>query len=324
LSDGRKILLPINNGQHHLHGGPDGFYKQIWQLASIYHDTNDSGTAPRANVVFRHVSPDGAGGYPGEVTATVTYSLDGDNTLRMKFEATTTAETIVNLCNHAYWNLSGARPSILDGPGATSPSVLGHRLWINAEHVTEVDGELIPTGRLTPVRSTPGLDFTRPTGTPLSVRIGQWADCKSTNGGVDHNFVLNRPRDSGGRLVHAATLSDPSSGRVMDVSTTAVGIQCYTGNFLAGAWAGRGGVRYGKHAAVCLETQVRRGRRLHLPSLPTARLMGLRCVRVRAVSPQAFPDSPNIASFPSVTLMPGERYVHETAHHFSVAEGRSV
>jgi len=211
-----EYKLAANNGKNHLHGGPKNFSKVVWQ----------GKTLPNG-VELTYVSKDGEEGYPGNLTVKVTYTLTENNELRIDYEATTDKATPVNLTNHAYFNLAGGG------------SVLDHQLWLAADRYTVADAELIPTGEIAPVKGT-GLDFTTPT--RISTRIDQF---KPRPGGYDHNFVLNT---DGKQPVLAARLTDPKSGRVMEVRTTEPGMQLYSGNHL-------------KHGAVCLETQ-------HYPDSP--------------------------------------------------------
>jgi aldose 1-epimerase len=230
--DGIEYTLAVNNGPNHLHGGLTGFDKAVWK-AEPFTDAAASGGRSRAGVRFRHLSPDGDEGYPGNLAVMVTYSLDDAGSLRIDYEATTDRPTVVNLTNHAYWNLAGA------GSG----DVLGHELILAAERFLPVDETLIPTGERRPVAGTP-MDFR--TGHAIGERIA------ATGGGYDHCFVLaDSPRQV---PALAAVLRDPRSGRVMRVLTTEPGIQLYTGNFLDGIH-GAGGKVFHRHGALCLEAQ---------------------------------------------------------------------
>jgi aldose 1-epimerase len=230
--DGQKYQLPLNNGENSLHGGPDGFDKKIWAAKT----GSDS-------IAFTLVSPDGDMGYPGALTVEVVYTLE-DNALRLDYTATTDKATVVNLTNHAYFNLHG------DDRG----NVLDQEMTIYADRFTPTDAGLIPTGELAEVAGTP-LDFH--TSTVIGERINDTFEPIQLAGGYDHNFVVN---GVSGELRPAARLYDPASGRVMTVSTTEPGIQFYSGNFLGGA-IGRHGVEYAKNAGLCLETQ-------HYPDSP--------------------------------------------------------
>lgn len=225
--DGVEYVLAQNNGPNHLHGGIKGFDKAVWAAEPTTHDG-----APALRL--RHVSPDGDEGYPGTLTTTVTYVLTDDNALEIHYEAETDRPTIVNLTQHAYFNLAGRR----------SETILDHEMQILASRYTPVDETLIPTGELRAVKDTP-MDFTTPH------RIGARID--QVEGGYDHNYVLD---SGGGALALAARVHDPASGRVMEVHTTEPGLQFYTGNFLDGSIKGKGGRVYPKHAGFCLEAQV--------------------------------------------------------------------
>jgi aldose 1-epimerase len=226
---GKEYKLAVNNGPNALHGGKKGFDKMVWKAEPVK-------AANGVAVKFTYKSPDGEEGYPGNLTATVTYTLTTKNELRLDYTATTDKATPVNLSNHTYFNLAG--------PGAGD--ILGHWTVLAANKYTPVDETLIPTGEIKPVRGTP-LDFTKPRA--IGTRIAQM---KGKPGGYDHNFVLN----SGGKsLALAATVRDPKSGRVMEMFTTEPGVQFYTGNFLDGSNKGKGGVVYKKHHGFCLEAQ---------------------------------------------------------------------
>lgn len=230
--DGTVYQLATNNGPNHLHGGRIGFHQRIWQHEPAQGDGF-------VGVKFTYVSPDGEENYPGTLVATVVYRLTADNRLETEYTATTDKPTVVNLTNHAYWNLAGA------GVG----TVLDHILQINADYYLPVDDTLIPLGHLAPVEGTP-FDFRQPK------PIGR--DIEKTNGGYDHCFALNKPKP--GELSFCARLEDPKTGRVMEVFTTQPGVQVYTANGLNGRLGARGRT-YPKFGTVCLETQ-------HFPDSP--------------------------------------------------------
>ena len=233
--DGKDYKLAVNNGPNSLHGGLKGFDKVIWKAREIENHLGPS-------VRFDYTSVDGEEGYPGTLKVVVVYTLTNDNELRIDYSAETDKATVVNLTNHAYWNLAG------EGEG----TILDHHLQVLATQFTPVDDTSIPTGELKNVESTP-LDFLKPHA--LGERLAQ-----APNGnGYDHNFVL---RKSGvGTLDLAAVLKDPKSGRAMQVFTSEPGIQLYTANHLDGSLTGKSGKKYVKNGAACLETQ-------HFPDSP--------------------------------------------------------
>jgi len=201
--DGVEYHLAANAGPHHIHGGRKGFGQRVWQARMLPPANHE------ASVRLTYFSKDGEEGYPGNLTASVTYTLNDRNELRLDYQATTDKATPVNLCCHAYFNLAG------------SGDVRGQELWLNAGHYTPTDAELIPTGQIVPVKGTP-LDFTAPT------LIGARADQLKPHPGVyDNNYVIN---GGGKSLVLAARARDPRSGRVLEVRTTQPGVQLYTGN----------------------------------------------------------------------------------------------
>jgi aldose 1-epimerase len=251
--DGAEHVLPANHGAACLHGGPEGFHAQLWSAREV-----------PGGVELSRTSPDGEMGFPGNLDATVTYTLD-DGGLEIRYAAATDRPTVVNLTNHAYWNLAG---------GGT---VEDHVLELPASSFVAVDAELIPT-EVTGVEGTP-LDFRAPRriGDRLRAPHPQLRHAR----GYDHAWVL----DPSGGLRLAARVHDPGSGRVLEVLTDQPGVQFYSGNFLDGAVAGRGGRAMRQGDGLCLETQ-------HLP------------------------DSPNRPDFPSTVLRPGERYETRTLLRF--------
>jgi aldose 1-epimerase len=230
--DGKKYSLPLNNGGNSLHGGPHGFNNVVWKAKPIAN-----------GVELNYLSKDGEAGYPGNLSATVRYTLvKGD--LRIEYSATTDKDTVVNLTNHSYFNLAG------------QGDILNHQLTLHAAHFTPVDAGLIPTGELKPVESTP-FDFRKPVA--VGARINANDEQLHLAHGYDHNWVLDN--SGGGKLSEAAEVYDPSSGRVLKVLTDQPGIQFYSGNFLDGSIKGKGGKPDELHAALCLETQ-------HFPDSP--------------------------------------------------------
>ncbi|MFN3945832.1 MAG: aldose epimerase family protein [Allosphingosinicella sp.] len=259
--DGREYRLSANDGPHALHGGSAGFEKRLWEVRPFEQDG-------AAGAVLRYVSPAGEQGFPGELEVEVTYTLLPSNELRIDFEARTDAPTVLNLTSHGYFNLAGA------GSG----TVLDHLLEIAADSYAETNEGGIPTGRFNPVAGTP-FDFTsaRPT------RAQQSADHPQMEGrrGFNHSWILG----GDGGLAQAATLSDPASGRRLDVLTTEPSIHIYTGGWLGNGGVGAQGRVYGPHEGIALETQ-------HLP------------------------DSPNQPDFPSTVLRPGETFRSTTIFRF--------
>jgi aldose 1-epimerase len=233
--DGRSYQLPLNDTTNSLHGGGQGFDKVVWRVVSV-----EGG--PGASVVLSHVSPEGEAGYPGRLEVTVTYSLDDTGALTIAFAATTSAPTIVNLTNHAIFNLAGE-----GAPGG----VEGHRLTIPATTYTPVDAALIPTGELRPVEGTV-FDFRTPRVIGDGLRDARDEQIRLGRG-YDHNYALDKGVTDEPAL--AARLEDPDSGRVLEVLTTDPGLQVYSGNFLDGTLVGKGGHLYRMGDGLALEPQ---------------------------------------------------------------------
>lgn len=237
--DGRTHQLPLNDGDHSLHGGDKGFDKRVW-------DVEPFTSAEGPGLTLRYVSVDGEMGYPGTLTTRVDYTLTDDGDWRIDYHATASAPTVVNLTSHVYFNLAG------EGSG----DVYDHELRIAASRYTPVDAGLIPTGELAPVARTP-FDFRR------SKTIG--ADLRDDHEqllygkGIDHNLVLDKGITRAPERV--ATVREPSSGRTMSIATTEPGLQFYSGNFLDGSFAGTSGRVYRQGDGFCLETQ-------HFPDSP--------------------------------------------------------
>jgi aldose 1-epimerase len=232
--DGKEYTLTANDHGNTLHGGPGGFHNRMWKANTI-----------PSGVELKYVSKDMEEGYPGNLSATVRYTVtNGD--LKIEYSATTDKPTVLNLTNHSYFNLAG------QGKG----TILGTELTLKASQFTPVDSGLIPTGELKPVAGTP-FDFLKPH------KIGERINAddeqmKLGHNGYDHNFVID---DGGKEPTEAAEVYDSGSGRVMQVYTTEPGVQFYTSNFLDGSIKGKGGVAYPRNAALCLETQ-------HFPDSP--------------------------------------------------------
>jgi aldose 1-epimerase len=261
-----EYKLAVNNGENALHGGLKGFDKRVWTAKDV--------SAPDAPALqLSYLSKDGEEGYPGNLSVTVTYTLAPDNGLKIEYLAATDKNTVLNLTNHSYFNLAG------QGEG----DILGHILQIDADRFTPIDAGLIPTGELRKVGGTP-FDFRKPAA--IGARIGEKDQQLTYGKGYDHNFVLN---GGGGSPAFAARVTEPKSGRVMEVRTTQPGVQLYTGNFLDGTIHGKGGKVYPHRGALCLETQ-------------------------------HFPDSPHHPEWPTVVLKPGERYHQTTEYRFSIAQ----
>ena len=258
--DGVQYQAPINSGKNCLHGGIKGFDKVVW--------------TPKFNgnaLELTYLSRDGEEGFPGTLTAKVVYTLTDQNELKIDYSATSDKPTIVNLTNHSYFNLAG------QGNG----TVLDQVVSINADAFTPVDKNMIPTGEIQSVAGTP-MDLRKPIA--IGIHVDDPYEQIKLGGGYDHNWVLNKKQS--GELSLAASVGDPKSGRVLEVWTTEPGVQLYTANFLDGKLLGKGGKKYQRRGAFCLETQ-------------------------------HYPDSPNHPNFPSVVLRPGQTYQETTIYRFS-------
>jgi aldose 1-epimerase len=260
--DGKTYHLPKNDGPNTLHGGTTRtFDKVVWDGEPLKGKTG---------VAFSYLSKDGEEGFPGNLKVKVTYTLTDANELVIDYEATTDKATPINVSQHSYFNLKG------EGNG----DILDHEVMLNADKFTPVDKNLIPTGELRPVKGTP-FDFTTPT--KIGTRIDDSYEQLQLGHGYDHNFVINR---NGSGMVLAARVHEPTTGRVLEVSTTQPGVQFYTGNFLDGSVTGKEGHVYKRRYGFCLETQ-------------------------------HFPDSPNHPDFPNTILKPGETFHQTTTFKFS-------
>lgn len=235
--DGKEYTLAANNGPNNLHGGKKGFQYVVWDAVQ----PNDS------TVELSYTSPDMEEGFPGELKVKVTYSVTSDNAIKMDYSAQTNKNTVVNLTNHAYFNLNG------EGSG----DILKHTAQIYADTYTPVDATLIPTGKLEPVAGTP-FDFTKPE--TIGARIGADNVQLKYGRGYDHNYVLNGTKGAYG-LTHAATFTGDQSGVVMDIYTQEPGLQFYSGNFNEGKNTLKSGAKDIHRGAFCAETQ-------HFPDSP--------------------------------------------------------
>jgi len=261
--EGKEYSLFTNDGQNTLHGGKKGFDKVVWEAKE----------AP-GSISFHYLSKDGEEGYPGNLDVTVTYTLTDSNALAIDYKATTDKATVLNLSNHTYFNLHG------QGNG----DILGHQLQLFADAFTPVDSVLIPTGKVEKVAGTP-FDFT--TSHTIGERVNA-ADQQIVFGkGYDHSFVLTA-KAVVGEQHPVARVTEPESGRVMEVTSDQPAVQFYCGNFLNGSEKGKGSA-YQKRTGFCLETQ-------------------------------HYPDSPNQPGFPSSVLKPGETFTSKTVYTFSVSK----
>jgi aldose 1-epimerase len=267
--DGKTYQLAQNSNGQHLHGGVKGFDKVVYQA-----ETSTTNHIPVLKL--RYLSRDGEEGYPGNLDFCVEYTLAETNELTLDYTAVSDKRTVVNFTNHMYFNLTGDAEN----------DILQHELMINAAEFTPVNPDLIPTGKLTSLQGTP-LDFQQPT--MIGVRIESDVEQLHLARGYDHNYVL---RGDISILKPAARVFEPVSGRILEILTTEPGIQFYSGNFLGGAVAGKGGKLIKHRCGLCLE-------------------------------PQHFPDSPNQPGFPSTVLDPGQTYHSQTVYRFSTAAPRS-
>lgn len=270
--DGKSYQLAINNGPNHLHGGPEGFSNKVWEISC-----QDS-----SSIAFSLTSPDGDENYPGEIKVNAVYRWSDDNVLSLEITATTDKATVVNLTNHAYWNLAGE----------DSGSILSHELEINASNWLPTDDTLIPIGTIASVEGTP-MDFR------VSKEIGRDIkadfDALKFGKGYDNCWIIDGgaadPTNTGGSsekaLRKAAVLSEKKSGRILEVYTTQPAAQVYTGNWLAGSPISKSGRSYNDYDGVAIECQ-------------------------------GLPDSPNQPNFPSTVLRPGEEYKESIEFRFLI------
>jgi len=259
--DGMTYHLTPGKGGNHLHGGGTGFDKVFWNV--------DVSATTEQTLRLTHTSIDGDEGYPGELSVAVVYTLADNDEVSIHYSAKTDKATIINLSNHSYFNLATI--------GATD--ILDHVVELNADVFTPVNNEMIPTGELRSVTETP-MDLREPT--RIGAQIDDDYEQLAYGSGFDHNWVLNR---TGEGLEFAARVTEPISGRILEVMTTEPGVQFYSGNRLDGSIIGKGGRAYQARAGFCLETQ-------------------------------HFPDSPNQVTFPSTILRPGETYESTTVYRF--------
>lgn len=263
--DGQEYQLAINNGPNHLHGGPTGFHARVWDAEQVDAQT----------LKLHYLSVDGEEGFPGNLDMNVTYAFTDENELVIEYQGTTDKKTIVNMTSHGFFSLAGiANPT---------PTIEHLKCEINADFYIPIDETSVPTGEVVSVNGTP-FDFTTPH------EIGERIDAnhlQTINGaGYDHCFVLNKKEV--GELSFAAKVTEPVTGRTMEVYTTEPGVQVYTDNWADG-YKGQHGATFPRRSAICFEAQ-------------------------------HFPDSPNKGHFPSVVLCPGETYYQKTVYKFGVEE----
>ena len=261
--DGKTYTLAANDGPNTLHGGLRGFDKRMWKIDSVTSGAD-------AKVVLSYVSADGEEGFPGELKVTATYALNEQNELKLEYRATTSKPTVLNLTNHSYFNLSGN----------DARDVMGNLVTLHAERFTPVDATLIPTGERRAVAGTP-FDFRTPHRVGMRIRDARDQQIRFGRG-YDHNFIVD---GTAGSLRPAAVVEEPVSGRVLEMSVSAPGIQFYTGNFLDGTFIGKGQRAYRQGDSICLE-------------------------------PGVFPDAPNHPDFATARLNPGQSYVNTIVYKF--------
>lgn len=258
--NGVTYELAKNENGNNLHSGPDGYDTKIWEMKA----DEDS-----QMVEFSYHSPDMEQGFPGNFDVTVSYTLTDNNEIKISYTGKSDKDTVANMTNHSYFNLEGH----------DSGTILEHVLWIDADAITAVDAESIPTGELRPVEGTP-FDFRKPKAIGRDIEMED--DQLKKGGGYDHNFALN----TDGTMKKIAEVTAPVSGRKMEVFTDCVGVQLYTGNFIEESWIGKDGKAYGKRAGFCLETQF-------------------------------YPDAVNHENFASPVLKAGDIYKTTTVYKFS-------
>jgi aldose 1-epimerase len=263
MLDGKRVELDVNNGANTLHGGNDGFDRKLWRIEEVAEQ-------PEPRLVLSYTSADGEGGFPGRLEARVVYRITGGSELSITFEAASDRLTVANLTNHSFFNLDGA---------LSGTDILGHRLMIASDRYLAVDAAAIPLPE--PPRPVDGTPFDFRASETIGARIRHDDEQLRRGRGYDHNFCL-APADS---VRLAARLESPRTGRVLELLTDQPGLQFYSGNFLDGTAAGKGGKLYRQSDALCLE-------------------------------PQVWPDTPNRPDFPSALLAPGEVYLHETVYRF--------
>jgi len=261
--NGQTVQLTANNGPNALHGGLDGFDRKLWEIADVA-----DGAEPAVSLVY--VSEHGEEGYPGRLDVRVTYRVSGSAELSVSFEARTDRPTIINLTNHSFFNLEGA---------TSGANILDHRLTLASDQFLAIDPTAIPLPG--PLRTVMGTPFDFRMATPVGARIRDNDQQLRHGKGYDHNFCLERD----GALRLAARLEAPLSGRVLELLTDQPGLQVYSGNYLDGSIAGKGGRLYRQSDAICLE-------------------------------PQIWPNAPNRPDFPSPLLTPGDVYRHHTVYRF--------